>query len=202
MKWVFAERKLIPKLSTACKVNWTETELFRLTFAQRISLSLNRKRHFTFWIKFGWVRCLVSAKDWSKKWSHPVSLLDMLVRSIWQQFSLIAWNCFICERSLKLAESLWMTDACQLHNIGNRGLPHSSRPQANWMIYPSWWGLPLSAAMPRQTTQFASKDEISLVQVNIRGRYWNALGGIRQLHSSCWSINGCSIMKLEMRGKA
>ena len=46
------------------KVNWTETVLFRLTFAQRItesklwtqqisdSLSPNQKRHFTFWIKF------------------------------------------------------------------------------------------------------------------------------------------------------
>jgi len=53
-------------------VNWTKTELFRLTFAERIaeskvwtqriaqrkfslsdSLSPNQKRHFTFWIKFG-----------------------------------------------------------------------------------------------------------------------------------------------------
>jgi len=53
-------------------VNWTKTELFRLTFAERIaeskvgtqrnaqrkfslsnSLSPNQKRHFTFWMKFG-----------------------------------------------------------------------------------------------------------------------------------------------------
>jgi len=53
-------------------VNWTKTELFRLTFAERIDeskirtqrnaqgkfslsdwLSPNQKRHFTFWIKFG-----------------------------------------------------------------------------------------------------------------------------------------------------
>jgi len=60
------------KLSTACKVNWTKTELFRLIFAERIAeskvwtqrnaqrkfsmsdwLSPNQKRHFTFWMKFG-----------------------------------------------------------------------------------------------------------------------------------------------------
>ena len=53
-------------------MNWTETELFRFTFAERIaksklwtpriaqrkswlsdSLSPNQKHHFTFWIKFG-----------------------------------------------------------------------------------------------------------------------------------------------------
>jgi len=53
-------------------VIWTKTELFRLTFAERIAeskvrtprnaqrkfslsdwLSSNQKRHFTFWIKFG-----------------------------------------------------------------------------------------------------------------------------------------------------
>ena len=43
------------KLSTACKVNCTKPELFRLTFAERLAktLSPNQKRHFTFWIKFG-----------------------------------------------------------------------------------------------------------------------------------------------------
>jgi len=60
------------KLSIAAKVNWTKTELFRLTFAEQIAeskvrtqrnaqrkfslsdwLSPNQKRHFTFWIKFG-----------------------------------------------------------------------------------------------------------------------------------------------------
>jgi len=60
------------KLYTAGKVNWTKTELFRLTFAEQITeskirtqrnaqrkfslsnwLSPNQKRHFTFWIKFG-----------------------------------------------------------------------------------------------------------------------------------------------------
>ena len=71
----FCSAKVNPygiKLSTADKVNWTKTELFRLTFAERIaefklwtqriaqqtfslsdSLSSNPKRHFTFWIKFG-----------------------------------------------------------------------------------------------------------------------------------------------------
>ena len=53
-------------------MNWTKTELFRLTFAERIAeskvqtqqnserkfslsdrLSPNQKRHFTFWVKFG-----------------------------------------------------------------------------------------------------------------------------------------------------
>ena len=75
LKWVFAQRKLIPtglSYPLEGKVNRTETELFRLTFAERIaesklwtqqiaqqkfllseSLSLNPKRHFTFWIKFG-----------------------------------------------------------------------------------------------------------------------------------------------------
>ena len=35
-----------------------------------------------------------------------------------------------------------------------------------------------------------------LARMNNRGCYWNASGGIRRLHSSCWAINGCSIMKL------
>ena len=63
-------------------------------FGLNDSLSLNRKRHFTFWIKFGWVRCLVSAKDsakdWSKKWSHPV-ISD--VRYVFKTF---------CEKSAEL----------------------------------------------------------------------------------------------------
>jgi len=49
-------------LTSTAAVNWTETKLFRLTFAEQIaqrefslsdSLSPNQKRHFTFWIKFG-----------------------------------------------------------------------------------------------------------------------------------------------------
>jgi len=59
-------------LSAARKVNWTKTELFRLTLAEQITeskvrtqrnaqqkflqgdwLSPNQKRHFAFWIKFG-----------------------------------------------------------------------------------------------------------------------------------------------------